>query len=289
VFFDTFRNSQPFTEFTPAALLSDANRGEVRCFQNDKWKLHNVQGDLQNTKHFVSGNHFMETLYDGGTPGGNNPLHNHNASFVMEAKPTADISGGKVLHVTFEVDAHMSPRRWCDMFVGEANDTLRFPGQFAEGGGLPTAKGNLFRWEIQFDVHRAQVFKNVNGGLQRTEVINAASGEAARIRWDQVPIYNGTQADLDRRHRFDLYLSQNRVRLVEDGHVAADNVFPAGTTLPFSKCTVYFTHEVYHTMNDRGQLMELLPDNPHWLNYRPWADERHWDNMGFEVLNAFPP
>ncbi len=26
----------------------------------------------------------------------------------------------------------------------------------------------------------------------------------------------------------------------------------------------------------------------YWINFRPFADERHWDNMGFEVLTSFP-
>ncbi len=52
---------------------------------------------------------------------------------------------------------------------------------------------------------------------------------------------------------------------------------------------MYFAHYVYHSTNDRQDLIRYSPENSYWINHRPFADERHWDNMGFQVLNAFPP
>ena len=91
------------------------------------------------------GSHFMDTLYDGGTPGTSIPMHTNNASLVMMPTAPVDISGGKVLHVTFEVDAHNDGRRWFDVFVGAVGDTLIDPGKFADfAGRRATLSGQLF-------------------------------------------------------------------------------------------------------------------------------------------------
>ena len=75
---------------------------------------------------------------------------------------------------------------------------------------------------------------------------------------------------------------------MEQGQVVKDAVFPAGVTLPFDHCQVYFVHQVYHTANDRPELLDYDPADPYWVNNRPYADERHWDNLGFAVLDSFP-
>ena len=108
------------------------------------------------------------------------------------------------------------------------------------------------------------------------------------MQWDGTPLANVTAADLDRRHRFDLYLSATRFRVVERGTLIKDAAFPAGVTLPFGTASVYLMHEVYHTGADRHEIQGDT-NNAYWYNYRPWCDERHWDNMGFEVLSALPP
>lgn len=294
-FLDTFRDSKPFISLVPPQAMVEANGGQVSAFENDKWAVYNVFGDLQNSKVFVMGSHFMDTFYDGGTPRTNNPMHQNYASLVMQPKATADIAGGKVLHVTFEVDAHFGGRRWCDLFVAEAGDPLINPGRFTDMKVLPTAKGNMFRWEITNWFHQAQVFWGENGQLRNTDLIdtswgpgNERGGPAARIWWDGTPLANGTAQQLDKRHRFDLYLSRTRYRIMEEGRIIKDAAFPAGTILPFTKAAVYFVHQVYHTGLEHSELIGGAPEETYWINHRPWADERHWDNMGFEVLQEFP-
>lgn len=284
VFFDTFRNSRPFTTVAVDRVAPEIYRstsGDVRGMENDRWTVFNYAGDYLSSRVFVMSNHFMDTLYDGGTPGSPLPMHNNNASLVMFPKATADVSNGRVLHVTFEVDAHFNARRWCDVIVAAAGDPLLHPAKL--GGGLfPTKSGNMFRWEIQADGHVAMVFTGNRGVLQRT--ILKRDARASRKKASR----NGSMADLDKRHQFDLYLSQRHFMLVEDGEIVNEGDFPAGETLPFTKMQVYFVHQVYHTNNDRGELINSDPEETYWINHRPWADERHWDNMGFEVLNQFP-
>ncbi|MGI4788612.1 MAG: hypothetical protein ACRYFS_07155 [Janthinobacterium lividum] len=300
-FFDTFRNEQPLTAQPLPALVPGTWYGDPNgfaSFTNDKWTIRDYGGDLTDTKIFFMGNHFMDTLYDGGTPGTSIPMHNNNASLVMMPNAVADISGGKVLHVTFEVDPHMDGRRWCDVFVGPAGDTLVDPGKFADfSGRRPTLDGKLFRWEIQNQVHALSLFPGIKPDAlsdivhlthQDSGVGPDSFGMCARAgAWCTVP-FNGTTGDLDKRHKFDLYLSANRVVIMEQGLVVKDTVFPDGVTLPFDKCQVYFVHQLYHTANDRLELLDYTPGETYWYNNRPWSDERHWDNMGQEVLDTFP-
>jgi hypothetical protein len=288
VFFDNFRGSLPF-EWAPApdSLLPHAN-GLVRGLQNDKWLLYNVQGDLDNSRFFVQGSHFMDTFYDGDRPGGQGPLHNNISSFLMKPKQTADISDGKVLHVTFEVDPHMGPRRWCDVFVTAADDPMLVPGKFLDFNVLPTVKGDMFRWEITESVHGAQLFSGPNGVLKMVNLMPNQQGIQRRTDSTQTGSWNGSVKDLDLRRRYDLYLSQTQFRIMEGGTVIKEGTFPTGATLPFTKLSVYYVHQVYHTGVERTDLMMYYTKEAYWYNHRPYQDERHWDNMGFEVLSSFP-
>ena len=300
-FFDNFRNEPALTEQPLPAQQPGTFYGAPQCYSestNAKWTIRDYGGDVTDTKIFFMGNHFMDTLYDGGTPGSSIPIHNNNASLVLMPNTVADISGGKVLHVTFEVDPHMDGRRWCDLFVGAAGDTLVDPGKFADfAGRKPTLSGKLFRWEIQDNDHALSVFPGIQPDalsdiVHLTDEANGVGPDSFGIcarsgPWCKIP-WNGTTGDLDKRHKFDLYLSQNRAVIMEQGQVVKDAVFPAGVTLPFDKCQVYFVHQLYHTGNDRPELLDYSPDDCYWINNRPFCDERHWDNCGQSVLDAFP-
>ncbi len=306
VFFDDFRSEQPLVAQPMPAPAGNEFYGRPDNFAeaaNDKWTVRNYGGDLLNTRVFFMGSHLMDTLYDGCTPHSQGPIHNNNASLVLMPRATADISGDRVLHVTFEVDAHLDSRRWCDVQIAQAGDLLVQPGKLDPGNGplrAATQSGESLRWQIQGELHGLTLYHNTGSPSQpvmrQTPLINTdwatgapdRFGPAARIRWDGVPLVNGVAQDLDKRHCFDLYLSHTHVRVLENGRIIKDADFPAGQTLPFDKCQVYFVHQLYHTVNDRNELVNYDPADSYWSNYRPWSDERHWDNMGFEVLNAFP-
>ena len=71
------------------------------------------------------------------------------------------------------------------------------------------------------------------------------------------------------------------------GLVKVGTTHSAGSELPFSRAAVYFVHQINHTDLDRQELIQWAPSESYWINNRPFADERHWDNMGFEVVNDF--
>jgi len=305
VFFDNFRTETPLVrQANPAPRLDAQYYGlkyDYAAYENNKWQIRQYGADLVNSKLFFMDNHFMDTTFDGGGPGSPNGAHNNDASMVMVPKATADLSGDKVLHVTFEVDAHMNARRWCSLMIGEIGDELLNPAKFDDFGIKPTASGKVLRWEIQRYTHTLRLFcgdGNMKGVdlMQFTDTPDTVS--AARVAFDYVgPLANGTRQDLDKRHRFDLYLSKTHYRITEttpDGlyNMVRERDFPAGVSLPFEKCQAYFVHQVYHTFNDRVETMsgypEAIPSDSYWFNYRPYSDERHWDNMGQEVLSDFP-
>ncbi|HEU5370158.1 MAG TPA: hypothetical protein VFU69_16925, partial [Ktedonobacterales bacterium] len=67
-----------------------------------------------------------------------------------------------------------------------------------------------------------------------------------------------------------------------NGQLAIESSIPGG--LPFTQAKVYFTHYVYHTANDIDELKQYRPWETFWINRYSYSDERHWDNMGFEVF-----
>ncbi|MEO7716602.1 MAG: hypothetical protein ABIY70_10385 [Capsulimonas sp.] len=291
VFFDNFRNAKPLVQMQtidPAIAAANhdgpanATNQYVKEYANDKWTIRNYDADMDYTKMFFMSNHFMDTVYDGGTAHKTDVLHNNNATLAMIPKATADISGGRVLHVTFEVDAHFDGRRWCEVQIGAAGDPLIHPAKL-DGGLWPTVSGDRFRWEIGKE--RSDAKQCVQGVETVLNTYTSILQSNVRVNINHVAGINGDMRDLDKRHKFDLYLTQNRYRLVENGVVEWDG--PITTPIPFSKMQVYFVHQVYHTGNDRPELICQQLD-PYWYNYRPFSDERHWDNMGFEVLTAFP-
>ena len=305
-FYDTFRNDAAFTPATPEPIVAAESNSysEIKDIENDKWRIRTFGADTAMTKSFLMGSHFMDTLYDGPTAATAPFSHNNNASLVMMPKATADITGGKVLHVTFEVDAHFDSRRWCDVFVGEAGDPLLQASPQKLDGALPTVKGNLFVWEIMAGNYNLELIQpNPNGSGQNiiTDLYQSKNWSdqmsTDREIYSQVfgvhsPYADGSAQNLDKRSRFDLYLSQSHYKVVEtepDGvtQLVRENDFPAGVTLPFSNCQTYFAHELYHTGNDRPENLGD-PNSAYWVNNRPYSDERHWDDMGFEVLSGFP-
>jgi hypothetical protein len=439
VFFDNFRDFKPIVQMPQKMDVVEQRFGRnwqywnksdviLRWYENDKWSFFLDDLDTSASTVFLMGSHFMDTIYDGGTLGqSSTPSHVSNGVMLMSPKKTANIAGEKILHVTFEVDPHFSGRRWCDVLLLPAGETV-YSGKAADKIAMNTKSGKLFRWAIGAGHHEINVdtgyntdgsrksfrvpvkfadrgsiysypapYRSVNhlteykvGTFVANSVVQngndvnvklsskffdsnkfpafnlesnyspksgwirfAEFGGAAEYEWtpgtfkmiDDIDfnpnnwwiketskaslnklmdayssnrsgaiIYrstmnaisgkyegeiffrpsverrdyplNRTWQGLDRRVQFDLYVSKNRVVVVEDGYLVADSPLPVD--FPFEEINVNYTHLIYHTWNEIGEQRTWNPDNAYWINFRPFADERHWDNMGFEVLTGFP-
>ena len=294
-FFDTFRNSKPLVDGNaniPTAI-NTSEAGNIVQSENDKWIIRDYHADEINSKNFIMNNHFMDTTFDGPSIDNHSFSHNNNTSLAMQPKQSADISGGKVLHFTMESDAHMDGRRWVDVIFTQAGQPLlrADPSKLVLGPGVLTPAANEFVWSINASNPTLEQMDGIDATGKEIvhELTDTAHGVGAdsstRVRWDGVPLANGTPQDLDKRHVFDIFLSQTRVQIYEEGKLYKD--MPLFKPLSYSSLDMYATHEVYHTGNDRHELIDYSPSETYWFNYRPWSDERHWDNMGFEVLDSF--
>jgi len=107
------------------------SQGDAR-FESAKWivEAYHCSDRLDEIKVFTDHRHLMTVLADGGktwdssvTPpkfvGGQ-----AYATLSLRPKASADISGGKVLHVTGEWDSHSGGRRWQDVFITPQGDAL---------------------------------------------------------------------------------------------------------------------------------------------------------------------
>ena len=438
VFFDNFRDFQPIVQLPTKQDIFDFRFGAnnqyknqahlfLKWFENDKWNFFLDDLDTNHSTVFLMGSHFMDTIYDGASLPVPGWAHLSNGVMLMSPKKTANIAGDKVLHVTFEVDPHFSGRRWCDVLLLPAGETV-YSGKAADKIAMNTKSGKLFRWAIGAGHHNINIdtgynpdgsrksfsvpvkfadrhsiysypapYRNINnlteykvGTFVANSVVQngndvivklsskffdsnkfpafnlesnyspksgwirfAEFGGAAEYEWtaetfkmiDDIDfnpnnwwiketskvslnklmdvyctnrsgaiIYrstmnavsgkyegeiffrpsverrdyplNRTWQGLDRRVKFDLYVSKNRVVVTEDGYLVADSPLPVD--FPFDEINVNYTHLIYHTWNEIGEQRTWQPDNSYWINFRPFADERHWDNMGFEVLTSFP-
>jgi hypothetical protein len=235
--------------------------------------------------------HAMWRLEDAG--------HVTNASAVFSLLlKSFDISKGKALHVTWEWNPLATSRNWHDLLIARTGDPITNPGKLDTAPwNWPTLSGDAFRWEVQFHAHFGKVFR----GGKATEVVNTGWGpegkhwrETARVFWDGgTPMANGTMLDVDKRHRYDLYLWKTGCQVEERDALGrllnkARRTFPAGTELPFEKVEVHWVHQLYHTalrhqeIGPRAGSMRLY--NEHMRGF----DINHSDNYAVEVLAAPP-
>jgi hypothetical protein len=147
----------------------------------------------------------------------------------------------------------------------------------------------------------------------------SVGGAPIMCNWDQMYVpknftKNGT--GLDDKSRYDLFISQTYAALFQDGHLIVQSAIPAGTFgWANQPLRAYFSHYLYHSEDDITDLTRFeisgqnfcYPLNSYWFNNPqtgtpasgsvcnraypagygfPYSDERHWDNMGFEVLAA---
>jgi hypothetical protein len=279
-FLENFRQFGTLVATKPSAALLTTATVPVAQLENDKWVIRNYNGDFASSRVFTMSNHFMDTLYDGGTPTGNTPMHNNATSLVMTPKATADMTGGKTLHITYEVDSHLSSRRWISVFVTPAEDELTCPNdeffaqKFTNGKQSFLCSTSADRYKSSVSIEGVRFNEDPYSWFYRGDI-------------------NGSSSDLDKRHRVHMYLSNTHLKIVEDSldgstpKVVRDTALPAKLNL--GRVKVHFSHQFYHSELERKEdLIIWRPQEQYWINHRPFADERHWDNMGFEVLNTMP-
>lgn len=310
VLFDTFTGGGTIT---PTGSVSPSNGEEFFTMQTKAatWEIHTESADIQSSSVFLMDNHFMDVLFDGGTPNSGQPLHVGHGILALSPVKTVDFSGGKVLHVTEEVDGRFGEdsRRWCDIRLTPANDPY-FPMSMETTGQINNTDTDLVLTVLggEFTVYQSigPTIPNdpIADDSNNPAIVNQILGPAGHASYnDSGRLQNtlGTQGiqygrGLDNRSRFDFYISTTQFALYEDGVLISQHALP--TPLPFSAAKVYFSHYHYHSALEIAELSGNMRDNDYfqipsasyetyWLApFYPYSDERHWDNMGYEVLPA---
>ncbi|MES2460585.1 MAG: hypothetical protein V4671_08365 [Armatimonadota bacterium] len=271
-------------------------------FASKNWLVDFLGHERGSESIFIHQRHMMEMLLDG-------EKRNNNASSVLQPlvdgkEVVFDLADGKIVHITWEVDAHNQERRWTELQLKPAGETFLNPGKFVGIGTTrrPTESGNLIRWQPTREFHTLSVFYGTPDATNpNTPNTWDAWGEMdttygpgnerlsmiARTGWIGEPIIKGnwTMEGLDLRHKFDMYLSLTEYALYEEGVLIKKARWK--NPLPFTKMSPAFIHQIYHT---EVETLNSASDGyaPNYYVNVNQTDERHWNNFGIEIVPQFP-
>lgn len=266
-----------------------------------------LAADTAHSGPFIMQGHFMDVLFDGGTPGGPNPLHTRYGALSFLPDQAEDFTG-KVLHLTMEVDGHFNDRRWMDLTLTPPNDPFT---SFVPGDNFSQSDLSL-----TLALHETGCTLQITTGKSPTtnqpKVVRlwGAAGQApvGCDPWNGATM-NGGDLGFDNRVRFDLFVSQTHAALFIDGRFVQQGDITGG--VPFSVAQAGFVHLVYHTALAEQEILsgQCNPMNAFWfvdpingthagtgtgqshcgVAYPPGmgfrhSDEKHWSSIGAEVL-----
>lgn len=279
-FYDTF-NSDEASSLVKTAAVTSTNDMTYTLNNGDPqkgWNIRFANADIDDSMPMIDRSHFMDVLFDGMSPQTPGPLHTAYSSMAMTPQSYPDISGGKMLHMTMEVDGHLVPetRRYLGFDIAPSNDPLQ--SWVESNGNLNNTNQSLF----------VNLFANYCG-------VNRHTGPTTSIALDNTTLQEpvgaigcgrmvnwGNGRGYDDRNRFDLFLTTNYMALFEDGQLWTQGaISPA---LPFTSLSVDFIHYLYHSYDAVGDTEANNPGETYPITGFAFSDERHWDNMGWEVL-----
>ena len=290
------------------------------------WDIEYRQADNADSQPMIDGDHFMDVLFDGATRGVSAPMHTIYGSMSMTPVQTADMSNGHVLHLTMEVDGHSSFRRWMGMDLVPAADPLQAWDPEAGKPINTSDQGLFLEFKpgnCTLDIYTGPVSSTnasptgtAGGAAHGARLWGQAGsvGGAPIMCWGDnmydPSTFSGDGLAFDDRSRYDFFISQTHAALFINGRLILQSDIPAGS-FPWATgpVKVYYSHYLYHSDADLADLGNYLcyPMNAYWYNDPvagtstsqtqcaqaypggfgfPHSDERHWDNMGFEVLPA---
>jgi hypothetical protein len=310
--------SQDFIETFQAAMFGspdqiDPSHGhEHFIMQADKsWDVTFDLADLDDSKVFVTDDHMMWTLFDGGTPSvSGQPLHQGHGVVAFSPAQSFIVPPGAILEMDAEVDDYFEPRDWCSFFVYPANDS---PTRFYPITNCPNVSGNEFEidnqglnmqmWETTCNQSIASLFGEklaygsaASPGEPEFAQCPVATNASGNAYWIPARAQNGNS--YDKRHRLTMFLSDSQVEYVENGVpvVGQDSVtktlttaftIPGGLTW-MDAAPVKFSLGgwTYHTAQRVADEDTYSPYNTFRINVFPYSGERHVDLIGARVLPA---
>jgi hypothetical protein len=298
-FFDTFENAENSTIqlVTRNDTQSDqfGTMGFMKYSMNagtpKAWEIIYRQANDADSMPFISADHFMDVLFDGGTPGVSPPTHTLYASMAMTPTATLDLTNGKIAHLTMEVDGHQSFRRWMDFQLAPASDPLQgweIPG-FAVNNADQAVFLEFKDGQCTLDVFTGPtsptsgIPTGTAGGVHGSRLWGQAGsvgGGAVMCDLDQMYVKNTFSKNglgLDDKSRYDFFISKTHAAVFQDGQLIVESDIPAGT-FPWADAgplRAYFAHYLYHSDVDASTDLKLFtfsgqnycyPLNSYWFN-----------------------
>ncbi len=245
------------------------------------------QTDDTASKPFAMGDHWMECLFDGAPyyEFGGSVMHNNHGLSALSPHKSVNVGASQITHFTFEVDAHNSGRRYESLVLAPSNDA---PVNWYQSDGVAFNKSNRgIEFRIDTSTIDATLYNGFAGDGVTPDDLSITGPVASGIQYF---VYRtGQGRGLDDRSRFDVYLTQTHWRIYEDGtelydgDYGTDPLTSQPATLGFTSARTYFAHWMYHSGLGLYELQTYYPWERYFIAH-PYGDERHWDDMGFEVL-----
>jgi hypothetical protein len=202
-----------------------------------------------------------------------------NGKFRMTPPEKAEITADSFLHVTMEVNAFTTGRRYPQILISDQEAPVQH--QLPLGNTLVIQPygdwPNLF--ELQVCDHRTW---DVNDQCPVADLDHYFDPNDATKELSLAPNAElGEHVGVDRSTRFEAYVSSKRAYLLLDGEPYGCVDLPA-TGAPLGPVSVTFGDVLFHSSNDQLQFYGFVREHLYH------DTQRHFDNLGFKSGTAAP-
>ena len=204
-----------------------------------------------------------------------------NGKYRLTANQKANIDASTFLHVTMEVDAYSTGRRYPQILISDQDIPVQY--NLPQGHTLVVQpRGETTAWAmypVDFDLQICSLRTwDVNNQCPQYDLYHAvgADGGVAHLAPnDEV----GEHASVDHRALFDVYTSNARMYLFLDGQPYACADLPTAD-VPTGAVTVTWGDVLYHS--------QVEHDFAFHTDHMQIETRRHFDNLGFSSGVAAP-
>jgi hypothetical protein len=197
-----------------------------------------------------------------------------NGKFRLTAKQKANMDSATYLHVTMEVDAYTTARRYPQILISDQVAPVQYA--LPQGHTIVVQPfgdiGSSIDWPIEYQIEICNMRAwDVNNQCPVYDLyhLKDASGKTVHLAPnDEV----GEHASVDHRVLFDVYASTQRTYLFLDGQPYACATMPA-VGVPSGPVTVTWADVLYHSAVDHTFAFHAA--------HMQVEQSRHFDNLGF--------
>ena len=220
-----------------------------------------------------------------------------DASILLTRKDAAPkLTPGDVIHFSTSVDAHNDSRRYAPMIllVPDGNNIIQGAlHNHQDRTATPQGDGIYLFWMDG----ALEVTQYVGGVVQGTYYNWFTEDSTRRATWptpsgysEYKGTFNGTDADIDNRHSFDVYISNNHITVYETAGTTVGKQLDVDLAVPIKWDSVraYYSQVIYHTslemQEDAGYVWAY---GDYWIKHTQDRDLRHWGRFAEEKLKSF--